>query len=290
MKKIILIFMLFIVMLTFGSNYPIKIHDSYGRDITINKEPNRIVSLSPAITETIFALKSGEKLVGRTIYGDYPKEVKKIEAVGDLLNPNLEKIIEINPDVVLASVHVQKKFVDKLESVGITVVTFYNDSSINGAYKMIRELGEVLNKDKLSEKIINNMKSKISKISEKVKNLKKPTVYYVVGYGKYGDYSAGAGTYIDKMITLAGGENIVKIKGWKYSLEKLIEKDPEIIVVSKYYNAKEDFKKLEGYKELSAVKNNKIFEIDDNLLNRQSARLADGIYQLAKIFHTGVIK
>ena len=128
------------------------------------------------------------------------------------------------------------------------------------------------------------MKSTINKVEEAVEGLEEPTVYYVVQYGESGDFSAPENTFVGQLIDMAGGNNIVPEQdSWSYSLEALLEADPEIIVVRN--GEKEGFESLEAYKELTAVKEGNVYEIDNNLIDRQGYRNAEGLLTLAKIFH-----
>jgi len=121
------------------------------------------------------------------------------------------------------------------------------------------------------------MKEKVQNVEDKVKGVDKPSVYYVVGFGK-SDFTAGGNTFIGQIIEKAGGKNIAAdVQGWKYSKEKLMEKNPDIIVISDKYDSKNNFVTGEGYKDLKAVKEGKVYEIDDNMLSRQGPRQADGL-------------
>lgn len=266
--------------------YPLILKDSNGNEIIIEEEPTRIISVAPSITEIIYALGKDDKLVGRTDYDDYPEQVNEVESVGSITNPNVEKIIELNPDVVIASAHFKEDVAKKLEDLGIKIVVFYDANDISGAYDAINSMGQIVNAQDSAQELVDSMKIKIDEIKEKVQGQEAPKVYYVVGFGQYGDYTATGETFIAQMIEIAGGDNIAKdASDWMYSLEKIIEHDPEYIIVSKNYGMKDGFTTTDGYKELTAVKNNKVIEIDDNLLNRQGPRLAEGIETLAEIFH-----
>lgn len=268
----------------------IKIVDSYNREISLEKAPERLVSLSPGATETIYALNSQNFLVGRSDYCDYPEEATKIESVGPITEPNIEKIAELNPDLVIASAHFSKELVDKIEALGIKVAVLYGEDSFDGAYKNIQDIALVLGKQEEGTKIIDEMKKKVEEVENKVKDLKKPSVYYVVGFGKT-DFTAGGNTFIGQIIDRAGGENIAKeIDGWNYSKEVLMEKNPDIVVLSDKYDSKSGFTTGEGYKDLKAVKEGKVYEIDDNMLSRQGPRQADGLEALAKIIHPEAFK
>ncbi|WP_428830445.1 ABC transporter substrate-binding protein [Clostridium tetani] len=271
--------------------YPLKIKDSFGREVTIEKEPSKVVSLGPNVTETIFALGKGKKVIGRTEYCDFPKEAEKINTIGTLQSPNIEKIVELKPDVVIASTHAKKENLDKLNQLGITTIALYGEEDFEGAYDVISSIGKVLNSNKEANAIVNNMKKKVNFVKEKVKEKDTPSVYYVIGFGKGGDFTPGKDTFLHKLITLASAKNAGEdAVNWKYSLEKLIEKNPDIIICSKYFDAKKGLQGTTGYTDLKAVKNNKLFEIDNNMLDRQGPRLADGLEKLAKLIHPDAFK
>jgi iron complex transport system substrate-binding protein len=121
-------------------------------------------------------------------------------------------------------------------------------------------------------------------VSDTVEGLSKPTVYYAVSYGEYGDYTAGGDTFVNKMISLAGGVNIAEdVSGWSYSLEKLVEQDPDIILVNQYML--EDFLATPPYNELSAVLNGRVYGINSDLIEHQGYRNAEGVAVLAEIFY-----
>jgi iron complex transport system substrate-binding protein len=274
-----------------NTTYPLKIKDSYDREVTIEKEPKRVISIAPNITETVYALEKKDVLVGRTDYCDYPAEVSAVQSIGTLKAPNLEKITELKPDLVIASTHFSKDTLKKLEELNIPTVVLYGSESFEGVYETIEKVGQVLNANMKASSIITAMKQKVSSVEEKVKGKNTPSVYYVVGYGESGDFTATGDTFIGNMIKMAGGKNVAEdAVNWKYSLEKLVEKDPQLIIVSKYYDTKAGFMSAKGYKELSAVKGNKVLEIDNNLLDRQGPRLADGLEALAKLIQPDAFK
>lgn len=273
------------------TKYPFTAKDSKGKEVVIEKEPKRIISVAPSVTELVYAMGKGDELVGRTDYCDYPEDAKKVQSIGSLTDPNIEKIIELKPDVVVASTHFKDDVAKKLTDLGIKIVVIYNANDLNGAFDSMITLGQIINAQDKANALVTSMKKKIDDIKEKVKGKETPKAYYVVGFGKSGDYTATGETFIAQMLKAAGGDNIAQdASGWKYSLEKIIEKDPEYIIVSKNNGVKAQFASTDGYKELSAVKNNKVIEIDENLLNRQGPRLADGVEALAKILHPDLFK
>lgn len=274
-----------------AATFPMTVTDSYNRQVRMDKEPEKVISIAPNITEIIYALARSTKLIGRTEYCDYPEAVKKITSIGTLKDPSIEKIVELKPDLVIASTHFKKEVVQKLEELGIKVVVFYGQESFEGVYDTIGKVGMVLNVEKNAQKLVSEMKMKVRDVLDKVKDKPRPSVYYVVSFGKTGDYTAGKDTFIGQMIEMAGGKNAADdVEGWAYSLEKLVEKKPDILICSKYFNSKQGIENANGYKDLDAVKQGKLFEIDNNLLDRQGARLADGLTGLAKIIHPEAFK
>lgn len=274
-----------------SSVFPMTITDAFSRQVKIDKEPQKVISIAPNITEIMFALDCSSKLVGRSEYCDFPEEAKNITSIGSIREPSIEKIVELKPDIVIASTHFEKETVQKLEGLGINVVIFFGAESFEGVYDTVEKVGKVLNADEKAEKLVSEMKFKVQNVLDKVKDKPKPSVYYVVSYGKTGDYTAGKDTFIGQMLEMAGGKNVADdAKGWEYSLEKLIEKKPEIIICSKYYNSKQGIENTNGYKDLEAVKKGNLYEIDNNLLDRQGPRLADGLTELARIIHPEAFK
>ncbi|MCT8978160.1 ABC transporter substrate-binding protein [Clostridium sp. CX1] len=278
------------------TSYPLTFKDFYGRDVKIDKEPQRIVSGAPNITEILFALGEKDKLVGRTDFCNFPQETKSIQSIGGIQNPNIEKIVELKPDILIASSIFPKEAVEKLEALNVKVVIIQGDESFEGTYTTIKKVGQIANANEKAAEIVTNMEKKIAEVKEKVTGKNTPSVYYVISYGKDGDFTAGKNTFISKMISMAGGKNAADdAEGWAYSLEKLIEKNPDILVCSTYIAGSPDdiktgIKNTNGYKDLTAVKNNKLFDINPDILERQGPRLAEGFEQLAKIIHPEAFK
>lgn len=264
--------------------YPITVTDSIGNTITIEEEPKTIISFAPNLTEIVYALNLSSKLIGRTEYCDYPAEVSSVPSIGDFYNPDIEKIVSMAPDVVIASSLWTEDIITKFKEVGITVVVLSEDKEVAGIYEMIDLMGQIFNCQENATTLIDTMKTQIENVTAKVANLPKKTVYFVVDFGEYGDYTAGGDTFIGGLLTLAGGDNVAKdLSGWSYTLESLIEADPEVILIGE--SRKEDFINSANYKNLSAVKNGTVYGIDNNLLDRQSYRTSEGIEVIAKILH-----
>ena len=273
------------------TSYPLTFVDSNKKTITIEKKPERIVSLAPNITETIFALGQGKSLVGRTDYCDYPQEAISVDSVGSITKPNIEKIIELKPDLVISSKLLNEDVITKLETLKIKIIVINGAANFDGVYDSITNIGNILNVNLEAKSIITGMKSKVEIVKDKVKSAEKPSVYYVVGYGKTGDYTATKDTFIGEMIEMAGGINAADdATGWKYSIEQLVQKNPDILICRNNKDDKEGIENTVGYKDLTAVKTGKLLEIDNNFLDIQGPRLADGLYKLAELIHPELFK
>lgn len=266
--------------------YPLEVTDASGKTVTFDQEPEKVISLSPAATEIVYAIGAGEKLVGRTDYCKYPEEVADVVSVGSITEPNIETIASLEPDLILVSNMFTDDVRIKLESLGYKVLDLSSHDTFEGVYNAITQTGNVLNRQDQANTIVEDMKATIAQVEEKVAGAEPKTVYYVVGYGESGDYTAGAGTFIDQMLTMAGGANVANdMEGWKYSIEKLVEKDPEYVICSLYNDDKAGIESTNGYKELTAVKEGRLVEIDNNLIDLQGPRLAEGLLELAKLMH-----
>jgi iron complex transport system substrate-binding protein len=266
----------------------IVVTDAFNRKVTIVSEPKRIISISPAITEIMFALGKQQLLIGRSDRCTYPEQVSSIPTIGSILEPNIETIASLKPDLIIASTHFKKEMVDKIEQLGIPIIVLKSQDSFEGAYEIIAKVGEIVQAQHQADSIIGTMKTDVSLIQEKTKAItSRPTVYYVIGFGKSGNFTAGGNTFISNMINIAGGKNIAEdVNGWSYSTEQLIEKDPDIIIIHK--GDKEAFANTAIYKNLKAVKNNKIYEIDNLLFELTGPRLSLGLKTLFTILHPEV--
>ncbi|HAK47195.1 MAG TPA: ABC transporter substrate-binding protein [Spirochaeta sp.] len=248
------------------------------------EQEKRVVSLAPNITEVIFALGKGDTLVGRTDWCNYPPEVAEVETVGSIQQPSIEAIIALEPDIIIASTHAPKDIADQLVKAGLDVRYYYGPQSFEGVYDVINSVGADLGAEAEAETLVNEMSARYSVLKEEAATFEsKPTVYYAIGFGEGGDWTAGGDTFVGQLIEVAGGENIAAdVSGWSYSLEKIVEQQPEIILVGEAL--KDVFVSSPFYSDLSAVKNGRVYGINEDKISRQGPRLIEGIEQLNAIF------
>ena len=265
--------------------------DSRGVTISLDSPPDRIVSLSPNISETIFALDGRSLLVGRTDYCNYPEEVTTVPSVGDLMSPSLEKIISLEPDIVLVSTLGQNQTIEAIENAGIKVAYINESQSMEGTYSLIEDVGILIDRTQEASQLIDGMKEEIDKVTERISRFQKKTVYYVAGFGQWGDFTATGDTFLHEMIELAGGINVARdASNWTFSLEELLEQDPQIIILPPTWGAtfeqtKDAFISYEAYQSLSAVINDSIYYVDGDILNRQGPRSAHAVNLLSRVIH-----
>lgn len=259
--------------------------DSQGNEVTFLDVPKTVISLAPNVTEIIFALNCQDKLIARTDWCNYPEAVFDYASVGNIDQPDVEKIIELNPDVVILSEITKQELAYQIRDAGIPFIVVDEEGSFSGAYKCIEIVGSVLGAEEKAAEVVSAMKTDIDTIIAKVQNAEKKTVYYVMGYGEYGDFTAGKGTFISEMIAAAGGTNVADdTEGWSYSVEKLVEHNPDVLLLSTWSPA-EGLKETNGYKSLTAVKENKMYTLDDDSLQRLGPRLSEAFTAMAKAIH-----
>jgi iron complex transport system substrate-binding protein len=267
------------------SQYPVKITDGYGREIEIEKPAEKIISLAPSMTETIFALGAGDRLVGVTTYCNYPEEAKEIDQVGDFEGPNLESVIEKNPDVVVALAMGDDEK-SKLEDAGITV--FLQDpQNLGEVFDNIKKIGTILGLQEEAESLTSNMNAKKDSIVETVSNYDSKKVFYEVWSEPL--MTAGPGSILDEMINLSNGENIAydaESLYPEYSLELLIERNPEVyLTADDGFKTVEDIKNREGYENITAIKENNIYMLHPDIVSRTGPRIIEGLEMIAQAIH-----
>ena len=256
----------------------LQIVDIYGQELNLSQYPQTIVSLSPGITELIYELNSGYKLIGRTDYCKHPFDsIKHIESVGGINNASIEKIISLNPDLVITSSIFTKSMSESIQGAGIPILSLPEKPQIEGLYETLTTLGEILDQRAEAEEIISDFKDRLSQLKTSQPTYKQPPkVYYVIQFGAGGDYTAGENTYIDEIITLSGGENIAKsTTNWSFSKEELFANQPDYIFLRHEDSAQ--FVTTHPYNNLHAVKNSQVYGIESSWVDIQSSRTLKAI-------------
>ena len=257
--------------------------DSYHRPIELKEAPQRIVSISPAITEVMFLVGAQNKLVGVSDFCKYPPETEKITKVGGMHDINFEVLLSLHPDVVLIGSMISQQDVDAIEKMGIPVICIVEESSLEGMSEMMEVIGRIT---QCEEKGNAEAEKWREKIADRKANAPAPEnrkcVYYVVGFGDGGDFTAPKDTHIQEIIELAGARNAGdSLTGWNISREYLFKVNPDIILVRN--EDKEAFQSRYPYTLLDAVKNNRVYGIESGWIDVVSLRNMDAVDYIAKI-------
>ncbi len=260
--------------------------DDYNREVHVPKNPKRIVSVSPAITEIIFALHGNERLIGRTDYCTYPNDALAIESIGGINNLNVEKLFALAPDLVIIGSMVPENTANIIAKAGIPLVAIREKATFEALFENIRKIGMLIGNEEEAAKLNKNLQNQVQKITSSLKadSNHKPTVYYVVGFGKGGNFTAGGNTFITDIFSIAGTQNIASnITGWSYSVEALLKADPEYIFVRK--EDAEAFVQTYPYNNLSAVKKGRVIPIESVYLDLQVPRNIDALVFIYQATH-----
>ncbi|MCQ2397779.1 MAG: helical backbone metal receptor [Sphaerochaetaceae bacterium] len=253
----------------------------------------RIVSLSPNITETVFALGAGNSLVGRTDYCTKPEEALKVRSVGNILEPDTEMIIALKPDIVVASTNLSFSTMTILNRAGINTVRFDGDyTGKDGTFRLLREIGKSINKNAEAEELCQEIEKKLDKIKDVISDIKeKRTCAVIISWGDWGDFVATGDTFINEIIECAGGINFAENAAmWSVSREFLLSQNPDVIILA--LNTDTDSEKAinsfintSPYNKLNACREGRVYSIDADIIERQGSSFAESVAIIAKLLY-----
>lgn len=277
--------------------FPLSLTDALGNEVTIQEKPNRIVTLIPSITETVFALNQGELVVGRTDWCNYPEQVFEIESVGGM-QFDIEKILSLKPDVILthaSGADSSAEGLEQLRNAGITVVVINDAQTLDDVLTSIEMIGEVLGVNEEAKQITSDMKNKFSEIKEKAASINEEELMRVwVEVAPAPEiYTTGQGTFMHEMLEIINAENVAgDLEGWiKFTEEDAVSFNPDVIITTYGYyleNPEEQVKSRQGWQEVSAVKNDRVFDVHSDKVTRSGPRLSEGVEELAKSIYPEV--
>jgi len=257
--------------------------DMMGREIKLAEPATRVVALSAADCEILYAIGAGDMLVGRGEFCDYPAEVLDVPAVQSGMETNIEQIIALAPQVLLMSAMAQTEDqVKQLEAAGIQCVVS-DAKDINGVYQSITLIGAITGRDEDAFNVLTNMEATLSELSVHAGELKGKSIYFEVSPLQYGLWTAGKGTFMDEVATMLGLTNVfADATGWaEISEEQVLKANPDVIVTIAMYFGEgqtpvEEILSRPGWQDVTAVKNGDIFNLPNNELSRPGPRIADG--------------
>lgn len=264
-----------------------EITDDAGRRITLPRQVERVVSLAPNLTEIIFAVGAGNRLVGDTSYCDYPEAAKAVEKVGDTLHPSLERIIALHPQVVLISTASQLEvFTNQLQNQNIAVfVTDPHD--LEGVYRSINQIGEITGEVERAADLVQNLRARADFVEKSTQQLPKVRVFYQLSAEPL--YTAGKDAFVTDLIRRAGGQSVTAdVPGaWpKYSAESALATNPDAIILPTGGSMGEGNSSVaEALRRTAAVSQGRVYKINDDHLARPGPRAVDGLEEIAKVLH-----
>ena len=272
------------------ATFPLTLTDSVGKEVTIEAAPEKVVSMIPSNTEILFELGLGEAVVGVTDFDNYPEAAAEIEKIGGM-EFNIEAIIAMNPDIVFgheSAYDMAKDGYQQIRDAGIPVLIVKNALNIDETYETIETIGKATGKTKEAAGIIDDMKTKVDEVVEKVKDVEKKTVFVETSPAPE-IYTPGAKTFTQELLDVIGAENIAADQeGWiQMDPEEIINRNPDVIIVMYDYidTAVEDVYARDGFDSITAIKEKAVVQVDEDITSRQGPRLAEGLEAFAKAIY-----
>ena len=266
-----------------------SIRDQLGRRISVPAQPRRIVSFAPSITEIVFALEQGQRLVGATRFSNFPPGAAQLPRVGSYVRLDIERIVALNPDLCIATKDGNPRAViERLQSLKIPVYVV-NPHNLDTILETIREIGAILNAGDRALTLTSTMAGRIQKVSSRVGRIdRRPRVFFQIGISPI--VSVGTGTFIHELIELAGGQNLArgKVAYPRFSREQVLALEPDVIIITSmsrqavFEEVKADWRR---WPHMPAVRDDRIYLVDSDLFDRPSPRLVDGLELLSRLIH-----
>ncbi|WP_409290035.1 ABC transporter substrate-binding protein [Peribacillus sp. SCS-37] len=278
--------------------FPITVTDDEGEKVTIEKKPEKIVSLIPSTTEIAFSLGLGDKIAGVSDFDNYPKETAEKEKVGSQ-EINVEKVLSLQPDLALLDdYHFKnhKDVIQKFKDAGITVLIINSSkSTFNQVYDSIKLMGRATGTHEEADKVIQDMKKRIADVKEKAKSVKDKKRVWVEVAPQPEIYTTGKGTFMQEMLDTIGAVNVAESQtGWvKVNEEEAVKYNPDVIITTYGYYVKNPDKQVlnrKGWAEVPAVKNKQVFDVNSDTVTRPGPRLAEGVELLGKAIYPDIFK
>lgn len=268
--------------------FPVTVTDDDGQAVTIEREPQRLITLAPSNTEIVYALGIGDRLVAVSDYSDYPPEAATRPKVG-YIRVDIERVIGYNPDLVLATGAQRQQVTPQLRQRGLKVITL-DPKNLENVFDNILLVGRATGQTAAAEKLVADLKARVKQIESGVRQAgTRPRVFFELDKSLF---TVGPGSFIHDLIVRAGGENIAGDADRPYpqlSLEVLLQRDPEVIIITDIgqYGGEtpESVRARPGWQSVSAVRNNRVVPINPDLVNRPGPRIVDGFEAIARALH-----
>ena len=287
-RYLLVVLLLILLTITLGptgaADYPLVIQDQFGRAVRLNSPPQRIVSGSPGNTELLFALGLGERVIGVTDWCDYPPAVKGKPRIGNIAPLNIEKVLSLRPDLVLACNLNGKEPVENLTELGVPTFAL-NPVSFSAIIEAIRLVGQITGQEQQAAELATAFISTIEQVKRKGQATEeRMKVLVAIGDNLQDLWTAGSGTFLDEVVTLCGGENIAAGLGFSWArlgMEYILKMNPDLILTELEPQV---FLEDPFYKELTAGRKRQIYQIDVDVFSRPGPRLIEALNELVLLF------
>lgn len=275
--------------------FPVTLTDAVDEEVVIEEEPEAIVSMIPSNTEIAYELGLGEKIVGVSDFANYPEEVADVEKIGGQ-EFNVEKIISLQPDLVLAhesGLGVGDEGLQQLRDAGLDVFVVNNAASFEEVYDSISVIAQATGTMEEADGIISAMEVQVEEIEELANTIEEPKSVFLEVGSQPEIFTTGSGTFMDEMLTLINAENVAgELEGWvSMDPEAIVAANPDVIVTTEgayVEDAVEQIKSRSGFAEVTAVEEEAVYSLDSDMLTRSGPRLAEGLLEMAKAVYPEV--
>ena len=272
---------------------PIVVTDDLGEEITLEGPAQRIVSISPSLTESLFAMGAGDRIVGRDSNSTYPEAAQEIKDLGNMYSGlPVEDIVALEPDLVMAAQIIPPDQLQELRDLGLNVYWQENPSDFQGLYENLRSVAVLVGQEEQAEELIDSLQERVTAVENQLQDVEtRPIVFYELdATDPANPYTVGEGTFVSFVINKAKAINVGDELAGSYiqiSSEEILQQDPEIILLSDalYGVTAESVGERAGWSQITAVKDGNIYPFDPFLLSVPGPRLVDGFEQLAEILH-----
>lgn len=263
--------------------------DLLGRKVVIKSRPERIVSMAPSLTEILYYLGLGDRVVGVTQYSNYPEDARSKPNVGSYVKLNVEKIVSLSPDLAVGTVDGNREGIVKLlDQAGIPAF-IVNPRNVEQTIETVQLLGRVCGVPEHGEELASKLKKRVDRIVQKVQSQKKPRVFVQINTKPI--MTVNHNTVLNDLIRLAGGINLFADEPITYpriSLEAVLKRKPDVIILAAMVGEEsfdETYREWMKWDTIPAVKNKRVYLINSDLTNRPSPRIVDGLEMVARLIH-----
>ncbi len=280
--------------------FPVTVTDALHHKVTLKQRPARIISLAPSVTENLFTIGAGARVVADTIYCKYPQKALTLPKVGGYTDPDTEKVLSLKPDLVIAAYGTRSDIIDHMRTMGLSVLTV-DDMNLDGIDASLKLIGRMVGCSAAANRVVARLDARRAAVQKQTAHLsaaQRPGVLFLFSFDDL--YTAGSGSYIDQMIQVAGGQNIAaatRLPWPQLSMETVVAANPQVILVlagrmeggKKFpLTAPRALATLRGksaWRGIAAVKNGRVVVLHDDDVTLPGPRLLNGLEAIARAVH-----